>query len=86
LAIPFILTETKLDAAKREVVEICLPWQWRLYQMHVASLWNICYLDIPNGYRFLDTVFPRVAISTVGEFLEKNGRLDGLLDAHNLPR
>jgi hypothetical protein len=26
LAIPFILTETKLDAIKREVSEICLPW------------------------------------------------------------
>ena len=86
LAIPFILTETKLDVAKQEVTEICLPWQWRLYQMHIASLWNVCYLDMPNGYRALDTVFPRVAISTVGEFLEKDGRLDQLLDSHQLSR
>ena len=31
LAMPIILTETKLDSKKLEVVEICLPWQWRLY-------------------------------------------------------
>ena len=54
--------------------------------MHIASLWNVCYLDMPNGYRALDTVFPRVAISTVGEFLEKDGRLDQLLDSHQLSR
>jgi len=84
LAIPFVLTETKLDNKKLEVVEICLPWQWRLYQMHVACLWNVCYFDIPRAYRDLDRAFPRVGVSTIGEFLAKDGRLDELLESHGI--
>ena len=84
LAMPIILTETKLDSKKLEVVEICLPWQWRLYQMHVATLWNVCYLDAPASYLELDTKFPRVGVSTLGDFLVKGGRLDELLISHGL--
>ncbi|MCU0797460.1 MAG: hypothetical protein MUF31_16190 [Akkermansiaceae bacterium] len=86
LAIPMILTETKLDAKKREVVEICLPWQWRLYQMHIATLWNVCYLDPPASYLALDRVYPRISVSSIGDFLVAGGRLDELLDAHGLGR
>jgi len=84
LAMPIILTETKLDSKKLEVVEICLPWQWRLYQMHIAVLWNVCYLDAPNAYLDLDTKFPRIGVSTLGDALKKDGGLDELLQAHNL--
>lgn len=84
LAMPVILTETKLGSAKNEVVEICLPLQWRLYQMHIASLWNVCYLDAPSAYLSLDRKFPRVAVSTIGDMLAANGRLDELLEAHGL--
>lgn len=84
LAMPIILTETKLDAKKLEVVEICLPWQWRLYQMHIALLWNVCYLDAPRHYLELDTKFPRIGVSTIGEALKKDGRLDELLRSHGL--
>lgn len=84
LAMPIILTETKLDSKKLEVVEICLPWQWRLYQMHIASLWNVCYLDAPKAYLELDTKFPRIGVSTLGEALKEGGRLDELLEDHGL--
>ena len=84
LAMPIILTETKLDTRKREVVEICLPWQWRLYQMHIANLWNVFYLDAPAQYLELDTKFPRIGFATLGEGLKAGGRLDGLLAAHGL--
>ena len=84
LAMPVILTETKLDSKKLEVVEIWLPWQWRLYQMHVANLWNVCYLDAPNSYLELDIKFPRIAVSTLGDLLKKHGRSDDLLQAHDL--
>ena len=84
LAMPVILTETKLDAKKLEVVEICLPWQWRLYQMHIANLWNVCYLDAPAAYLELDTKFPRIGVATIGDVLKKDGRLDALLRAHRL--
>jgi hypothetical protein len=84
LAMPIILTETKLDSRKLEVVEICLPWQWRLYQMHIAILWNVCYLDAPISYLELDTKFPRIGVSTIGDALKKDGRLDELLKSHRL--
>lgn len=84
LAMPIILTETKADSTKLEVVEICLPLQWRLYQMHIASLWNVCYLDAPSSYLELDTKFPRIAVSTIGDLLKKDGRLDELLRYHGL--
>ena len=84
LAMPIILTETKLDAKKLEVVEICLPWQWRLYQMHIANLWNVCYLDAPAAYLELDAKFPRIGVATIGDVLKKGGRLDALLSAHRL--
>lgn len=84
LAMPVILTETKLDAKKLEVVEICLPWQWRLYQMHVSNLWNVCYLDAPAAYLELDKKFPRIGVATIGDVLKKGGRLDALLNLHSL--
>ena len=84
LAMPIILTETKLDAKKLEVVEICLPWQWRLYQMHIANLWNVCYLDAPASYLELDTKFPRIGVATIGDVLANGGRLDSVLQAHGL--
>lgn len=84
LALPIILTETKADSTKGEVVEICLPLQWRLYQMHIASLWNVCYLDAPASYLELDKKFPRIGVSTLGDVLKKDGRLDELLSYHGL--
>jgi len=84
LGMPIILTETKLDSKNLEVVEICLPFQWRLYQMHIANLWNVCYLDAPSSYLELDTKFPRIGVSTLGDALEKGGRLDELLHSHGL--
>lgn len=85
LAMPFILTETKLDSKTLAVTEICLPWQWRLYQMHIASLWNVCYLDVPSEYLKLNTVFPPIRVVTVGDMLVKGGQIDQLLLAHGLP-
>lgn len=84
LAMPFILTETKLDLKTLTVTEICLPWQWRLYQMHIASLWNVCYLDVPVDYLKLNSVFPPVHVVTIGDILAAGGAIDILLQAHRL--
>jgi hypothetical protein len=84
LAMPIILTETKLDAKTLAVTEICLPWQWRLYQMHIASLWNVCYLDAPVEYLKLNHVFPPVRVVTIGDMLAKGGHIEELLQAHGL--
>lgn len=64
---PVIAGETKTDKEKREVIEICLPDQWRIYQAHIAQLRRIYYLDVPIAYKGLNDVFPRIAVKP-GEF------------------
>jgi len=65
---PVILTETKTDKKKREVIEICLPDQWRIYQMHIAQLKRIYYLDVPAAYSKLNDVFPPLIVKPFGHF------------------
>jgi hypothetical protein len=81
---PLIISETKLDSKSLEVTEICLPWQWRLNQMHIAQLWSVCYLDVPDAYSALNRVFPPVGVLTIGEMLATGVRLDVLLASHGL--
>lgn len=71
LGTPVILAETKSDKRKREVIEICLPDQWRIYQMHIAQLKRIYYLDVPAAYRKLNEVFPRIAVKSFGDFFRE---------------
>jgi hypothetical protein len=68
LGTPVILAETKTDTKKREVIEICLPDQWRIYQMHIAQLKRIYYLDVPASYARLNEVFPPLNVRPFGEF------------------
>ena len=82
LGCPIILGENKKDSKTREVVEICLPSQWRLYQMHVAQLWRIAYLDIPSAYERLSKVFPPVPVTTLGDLLADGGELRKIALGH----
>jgi hypothetical protein len=68
LGTPVVLAETKTDTSKREVVEICLPAQWRIYQMHIAQLKRIYYLDVPVAYAKLKDVFPPLYVAPFGRF------------------
>ena len=68
LGTPVILAETKTDSVKREVIEICLPDQWRIYQMHIAQLKRIYYLDVPATYVKLNDVFPPITVKSFGHF------------------
>lgn len=68
LGIPVIMTETKLSKDKKEVTEICTPSQWQIYQMHIAQLKRIYYLDIPEVYNNLNTVFPPIPVNQFGYF------------------
>lgn len=70
------LSETKLDHKKLEVVEICLPEQWRLYQLFIAQLKRIYYLDIPRKYEELNNVFPKINIKPFGDFFSEADVLD----------
>jgi len=65
---PVLLTETKLDKRKKEVTEICLPSQWRLYQFYIAKLTRIYYLDLPQAYQKLNDQFPPIAVREFSDF------------------
>jgi hypothetical protein len=71
LGTPVILTETKTDQRKKEVIEICLPDQWRIYQMHIAQLKRIYYLDVPASYDRLNAVFPPLSVKAFGHFFSE---------------
>ena len=72
-----ILTETKRSEETREVVEICLPDQWTVYQMHIAQLHRIYYLDLPKKYAELGQNFPRISVKPLGEFFFEKEALLG---------
>lgn len=61
--------ETKLDHSKREVIEICLPDQWNIYQRFIARLSKVYYLDLPRRYKELEFVKP------FGDFFHENTEL-----------
>ncbi|MEC0207606.1 hypothetical protein P4H70_01470 [Paenibacillus ehimensis] len=68
LGMSVCLSETKVDKTKLEVVEICLPDQWQVYQMFIAQMKRIYYLDVPYRYYLLNNVFPPINVRTFGDF------------------
>lgn len=65
---PVLLAETKTDKRKKEVVEICLPEQWRVYQLYIAKLKRIYYLDLPVAYEKLSLEFPPLHVKPFATF------------------
>ncbi|WP_203235995.1 hypothetical protein [Burkholderia mayonis] len=68
---PVLLAETKMDSERREVTEICTPEQWRLYQMYIARLQRIYYLDMPTAYGALANQFPPLHVRPFGQFFHE---------------
>jgi len=50
--------ETKLDSKSLEVVEICVPDQWLVFQSLLSRMERIYYLDVPTRYRTLSAQHP----------------------------
>lgn len=68
-----VLAETNYVSKNNSVVEVCLPDQWRLYQMYISQMTRIYYLDIPKKYEELIEKFPYIAVKPFCEFfLEKD--------------
>lgn len=65
------LAETKLDQKSNKVDEICLPDQWKLYQLFIAQMKRIYYLDLPQKYADLNKSFPRIVVKEFGEFFHE---------------
>lgn len=68
LGILSCLSETKLNHQTNVVTEICLPDQWRVYQLFIAQLKRIYYLDTPCKYERLNNIFPPIHVKPFGDF------------------
>ena len=54
-----LFSETKLDSRTLDVVEICVPSQWLIYQTLLAKMACIYYFDMPVRYRELTSAHPQ---------------------------
>ena len=53
-----VFSETKLDSRTQDVVEICVPDQWLIYQTMLATMDSVYYFDMPVRYRELTDAHP----------------------------
>lgn len=68
------LTETNKQKNK-SVVEVCLPNQWTAYQMFIAQLDRVYYLDVPVKYVALRNKFPHIQVWPLSKFFEEADKL-----------
>lgn len=50
------------------VVEVCLPLQWAAYQMYIARLERVYYLDPPDKYIALRQTTPFIQVWPFSKF------------------
>ena len=53
-----VFAETKLDSRSLEVIEICVPEQWLVYQSLLSRMERIYYFDVPQRYLALTAQYP----------------------------
>lgn len=58
------------------VTEVCLPNQWMAYQMYIAQLFRIYYLDIPEKYMALKCAYPFIQVKAFGEFFSEISKIE----------
>ncbi|MEM9611617.1 MAG: hypothetical protein AAF962_22575 [Actinomycetota bacterium] len=59
------------------VVEVCLPNQWIAYQMYIAQMYRVYYLDPPEKYLTLGTEYPFINVSRMSNFFFEIDNLTG---------
>lgn len=65
-----LFSETKLNSKTLDVVEICVPDQWLIYQTLLAKMQCIYYFDMPVRYRELARTHPEaIQIRPIGDLL-----------------
>jgi hypothetical protein len=65
------LTETNYQSRSNTVVEVCLPNQWMAYQMFIARLFRIYYLDPPLRYLRLREIYPFIQVRHFADFFDE---------------
>lgn len=66
-----VMAETNFVSRNNSVVEVCLPEQWRLYQMYISKMTRIYYLDLPDKYAELPAKFPHIQVKPFSEFFNE---------------
>lgn len=65
------MNETNMRTRTKSVVEVCLPGQWAIYQMFIAQLHRVYYLDIPDRYRDLGSRYPFIQVKPLSQFFHE---------------
>ena len=64
-----LFSETKMNSRNGEVVEICVPDQWLIYQTYLSRMECIYYFDVPERYEILTNSYPElITIRQFGDF------------------
>lgn len=70
-----VLTETNKQS-EQSVVEVCLPGQWTAYQMYIAQLFRVYYLDPPVAYLALKKKYPFIQVKTFADFFAEREAIE----------
>jgi len=70
-----VMAETNYVSKDNSVVEVCLPDQWRLYQLYISKMSRIYYLDLPDKYAALPDTFPNIQVKPLSEFFTESAHL-----------
>ena len=69
-----LFSETKMNSRSLEVVEICVPDQWLIYQSLLAKMDRVYYFDLPKRYEHLSLENPDViSIKHFNQFFTEKG-------------
>ncbi len=68
------ITETNLVKGGK-VTEVCLPDQWKVYQMFISQMKRIYYLDLPMKYAALGKTYPFLQVKSFAEFFTEKEKL-----------
>jgi hypothetical protein len=66
-----IMNETNFKAATSAVTEVCIPDQWKLYQMFIAQLYRVYYFDLPEKYSELSKMYPFIQVKSITDFFKE---------------
>lgn len=60
----------------KSVVEVCLPNQWMAYQMYIAQMFRVYYLDLPEKYKALKDRYPFLQVKPFGDFFSEVEKIE----------
>jgi len=63
-----VMAETNKQEKAETVTEVCLPNQWTAYQMYIAQMFRVYYLDLPEPYSRLKDRYPFIQVKQFGDF------------------